>query len=59
MPEKLEIILDEAAIADLNQLIGGFRHADALALTAFLNRRLRQLPPPHSPALVEGLGRPE
>lgn len=46
MPERLEIVLDEIAVADLNQLIADFRHADALALTAFLNRRARRVARP-------------
>jgi len=44
MRETLEIVLDEAAFADLNALLSGFRHADALTLIEFLNRRVRRRP---------------
>ena len=46
MSEKLEIVLNDVAVADLNLLIAEFRHADALALTAFLNRRVRRVERP-------------
>jgi len=64
MPEKLEIILNEVDVADLNQLIADFRHADALALTAFLNRRVRRVEQSRSLARNssgsgEEVGRPE
>jgi len=52
--EKLEIVLDEIAVADLNQLIGDFRHADATALIAFLDRRVRRRPASHPMAATDG-----